>query len=359
MPDSTLDLDLDHRRGAFRLTGTARLPLTGVTGISGPSGAGKTSLLRVIAGLDRHAGNTVNFAGTGWQSGRDFLAPHRRGTGLVFQDARLFPHLGVAGNLDYAARRARSGPAAPTRAEIIDLLGLAPLLDRRTHDLSGGERQRVALARALMARPRLLLLDEPLSALDAGTRQALLPALRERLSAWALPTLHVSHSADELAALADRVLTVREGRLGPVQPLDAWIATLGGETEPAAVITGRIAGHDARLCLTRLAVGPHALALPDMMALPVGAEVRLHILARDVALARGTGGDLSIRNRLPATLTRVTDQPGSAWCDVDLDIGGQTLRARITRAAAEALDLQPGEALEALVKSASLAPRPH
>jgi len=360
MPASALDIALDHRRGRFRLTGSASLPLDGITGISGPSGAGKTSLLRVVAGLDRQPGNRIHYAGTCWQEGREFLAPHRRRAGLAFQDTRLFPHLTVAGNLDFAAARAPAHGNGPSRADIVAMTGIAPLLDRRTPDLSGGERQRVALARALLSRPRLLLLDEPLSALDAAARRALLPALRETLRDANIPALHVSHAAEDLVAIADRVLSVEAGRIGALHAPDDWLAGHGDSAdgpEPGALVTGRIARQDADLCLTHLTVGDHALALPGLAGLPVGAEIRLHILARDVSLATGTTDGLSIRNRMPARVTKLDPRPGSAWCDVDLDIGSQTLRARITRAAAQDLALEPGLRVAALIKSASLAPR--
>jgi len=361
MPDSTLDIALDHRRGRFRLTGTAHLPLDGVTGISGPSGAGKTSLLRAIAGFDRQPGNRIRFDGICWQEGRHFLAPHRRRTSLAFQDTRLFPHLTVAGNLGFAEARAPEDSRGPARADIVALTGIAPLLDRRTPDLSGGERQRVALARALLARPRLLLLDEPLSALDATARRALLPALRDMLHEADIPALHVSHSAEELVAIADRVLTITDGHIGECRPLQAWLEGLGDSAdapEPASLVLGRIVEQDHTLCLTRVTIGEQALALPGLAALPVGSDIRLHILARDVSLATGPTEGLSIRNRIRAHIAALDPKPGSAWCDVDLDIGSQHLRARITRAAVQALGLTPGQEVAALIKSASLAPRP-
>lgn len=361
MPADALDIALDHRRGRFRLTGALQLPLAGVTGIWGPSGAGKTSLLRVIAGFDRQPGNRIHYAGTCWQEGRQFLAPRRRRTSLAFQDTRLFPHLTVTGNLDFAAARAAEDGAGPSRERIVALTGIGPLLERRTPDLSGGERQRVALARALLARPRLLLLDEPLSALDATARRALLPALRDMLREADIPALHVSHSAEELVAIADRVVTITSGRIGESRPLQAWLEGLGDSAdapEPASLVLGQVADQDDTLCLTRVTVGEQALALPGLADLPVGTKIRLHILARDVSLATGPTDGLSIRNRIAARITALDPKPGSAWCDVDLDIGGQHLRARITRAAVQDLGLIPGQAVAALIKSASLAPRP-
>jgi len=362
MPDKALDLDLAHRRGGFSLTGRASLPLTGVTGVVGPNGAGKTSLLRVIAGLDRGRGNTIRFDIETWQAGPLFLPAYRRRTALVFQDSRLFAHLSVTGNLDYAAQRAVPDTAGPDRAELIDLLELAPLMARRTADLSGGERQRVALARALSARPRLLLLDEAFSALDAGFRQSLLPALRDRLARWRLPALMISHDARELAIMADHVLPVENGQIGTLCGRDAWLAGSEGRSdtadEPGAVLTGRITGHDPRFHLTGLSVGAHRIALPGLTELAIGGEARLYVPARDVTLAVDAVDGLSVQNRLPGTVTTITDRPDTAWCDVELDVASQRLCARITRAAAEALALKPGDTVIALIKSASLAPRP-
>lgn len=361
MPDRTLDLDLDHRRGGFSLTGAAALPLTGVTGIAGPNGAGKTSLLRAVAGLDRTRGNTIRFDSETWQAGPSFLPAYRRRAVLVFQDSRLFTHLSVTGNLDYASRRAPPGGHGPDRAELIDLLQLAPLMTRRTADLSGGERQRVALARALSARPRLLLLDEAFSALDASFRQNLLPALRERLAHWQLPALMVSHSAREMAVMADHVLPVENGQIGALYERDAWLAGSEGGSEaadePGAVLTGRITAHDARLHLTDLRIGEHRIALPGLTELAIGSEARLYVPARDVTLAVDAVDGLSVQNRLPGTVAAITDRRDTAWCDVELEVATQRLCARITRAAAEALMLKPGDTVIALIKSASLAPR--
>lgn len=362
MPDRSLDLDLDHRRGGFSLTGRASLPLSGVTGIVGPNGAGKTSLLHVIAGLDRGRGNTIRFDIETWQDGTAFLPAHRRRAPLVFQDSRLFAHLSVTGNLDYASQRAVPDAAGPDRAELIDLLELAPLMARRTADLSGGERQRVALARALSARPRLLLLDEAFSALDSGFRQTLLPTLRDKLTRWQLPALMISHDARELAIMADHVLPVENGQIGALCGRDAWLAGSEGRSgitdEPGAVLTGRIASHDPRLHLTGLSVGEHRIALPGLTDLAIGNEVRLYVPARDVTLALDAVDGLSVQNRLPGTIVEITDRPDTAWCDIELEVATQRLCARITRAAAEALALKPGDAVVALIKSASLGPRP-
>ncbi len=196
--------------GGFRLDAEFHLEPTGITALSGPSGSGKTTLLRCIAGLTRLPGR-LTVDGEVWQDERVFVAPHRRPVGVVFQEPSLLGHLSVRGNLEYGARRARVSDLDET----IELLGLAPLLGRATGALSGGERQRVALGRALVTRPRLLLMDEPLSSLDAGAKAEILPYLERLHRTLAIPVLYISHDAGEIARLADRVLLMRDGQVAP------------------------------------------------------------------------------------------------------------------------------------------------
>jgi molybdate transport system ATP-binding protein len=200
------------RLGPFELDAEFSLAPTGITALSGPSGSGKTSLLRCIAGLTRLPGRLV-VDGEVWQDGRTFLATHRRPVGVVFQEPSLLHHLSVRGNLDYGARR--SSAKGTSLDEVVDLLGLAALLARSTTHLSGGERQRVALGRALLSQPRLLLMDEPLSSLDAASKAEILPYLERLHRALSIPALYISHDAGEVARLADHVLYMRDGRIVP------------------------------------------------------------------------------------------------------------------------------------------------
>ena len=225
------------RLGAFAVDAEFSVPATGVTALSGPSGSGKTSLLRCIAGLTRLPGR-LRVAGDIWQDDRTFLPAHRRPIGVVFQEPSLLSHLWVRGNLDYGARRS---PARGTGLDdVVELLGLAPLLARSTTHLSGGERQRVALGRALLSRPRLLLMDEPLSSLDAASKAEILPYLDRLHRELSIPTLYVSHDAGEIARLADQVLYMRDGRIvpAPASDLDAARTALG---ELSAVEKDRLA----------------------------------------------------------------------------------------------------------------------
>jgi molybdate transport system ATP-binding protein len=232
------------RLGSFVLDAEFSMPPTGVTALSGPSGSGKTSLLRCIAGLTRLPGQ-LRVAGEVWQDDRTFLPAHRRPIGVVFQEPSLLAHLAVRGNLDYGARRS---PARGTSFDdVVDLLGLAPLLDRSTTHLSGGERQRVALGRALLSQPRLLLMDEPLSSLDAASKAEILPYLDRLHRELSIPTLYVSHDAGEIARLADQVIYMREGRIVPSPASD-----LAGAREALAAMS---APEKDRLALAALLAG--------------------------------------------------------------------------------------------------------
>jgi molybdate transport system ATP-binding protein len=211
--DRGVEFRLAGRFGALRLDCAARLPAAGVTAVMGPSGSGKTTLLRCLAGLAR-ADGVVRVGETVWQDRRTFLPPHRRGVGYVFQEASLLPHLTVGGNLEYAARRAPPIPA-PGFGEVVQRLGVGALLARAPATLSGGERQRVAIARALLSRPALLLMDEPLSSLDAEAKAETLAYLERLIGDLGLPVIYVTHDMREAQRLADRTLTLQAGALGP------------------------------------------------------------------------------------------------------------------------------------------------
>ena len=232
--------------GSFRLAAEFTLPSRGITALSGSSGSGKTTLLRCIAGLTRLPGRLI-VDGDIWQDERTFLPVHRRAVGVVFQDASLLAHLSVKGNLTYGARRVAA--RAVGLDDVVELLGLAVLLDRSTGALSGGERQRVALGRALLSQPRLLLMDEPLSSLDAASKAEIMPYLERLHRELSLPTLYITHDAQEIARLADHLLIMRDGKVAPVQPartgLDAARAALAGvsaEQRDALALAAVMAG---------------------------------------------------------------------------------------------------------------------
>ena len=350
---SDLHLNITLQKPDFNIEISESVPLSGLTAIFGPSGAGKTTLLRLIAGFERGEG-AMRFGDEHWQQGRHFTPPHRRRVATVFQQPRLFDHLDVAGNLAYAARRAGQMSAV---AGMVDRFALTPLLTRRPATLSGGEAQRVALARALLTAPRLVLMDEPVTALDQARRNDILPYIESLRDEARIPILYVSHSLAEVARLATQVLTLAEGRvtgLGPAGTLLPGLAATPDQPgeEPGSLITARVAGLSGDgLC--ELSFPGGTILTPGRVG-PDGAEVRLIIRARDVMIARDRPEGLSALNILPATVTAVTPV-GTASADLSLDCGGTALSARITRRSVAALGLAPGTQCHAILKSVALA----
>lgn len=349
------DITLAYPDFALKVAGA--LPERGLTVLFGPSGSGKSSLLRVLAGLERGAEGRVSFGVEVWQDGRRFLPPHLRNAGYVFQDARLFPHLDVAGNLAYAARRARKRGAAPDITRVAEALDLGPLLHRPVSALSGGQRQRVAIGRALLSAPRVLLMDEPLSALDGAARAAILPHIEALRDVAGVPILYVTHSASELARLADRVMIVRDGRLEREGPLAEVLADPGaipalGVREAGAVLPAVLVSQTED-GLSVLSISGGELLLPRVEAAP-GARLRVRIHAHEVIVARTRPEAISALNILPAVVTQVRlgEGPGAA---VQLRIGEDLILARLTRRSAAALALAPGAACFAIVKSVAVA----
>lgn len=354
MTELCVDLCVDYPKFSLKLAHT--FDLSGITALFGPSGCGKSTLLRVIAGLERSATGQVAFGREVWQDDRQNMRPHRRGVGYVFQDARLFPHLNVAGNLHFADKRAKGKDGRITLHDVIAALELEPLLDQRTHTLSGGERQRVAIGRTLLTRPRLLLMDEPLAALDMHRKADLLPYISRLPETFGIPIIYVTHSIDEVIRLADRIVAMADGRLlvagGVSETLERLELTpASGKFEAGAVVEVKVTGFDDQFMLTRLSVGVQTLLMPGV-AVTAGQVLRLRIRARDVALALRRPEGLSIRNILAGHITEIVSEPKTAFAEVLVDIGdGQRLRSRITRAAAAELDLTPGKPVFALIKS--------
>lgn len=354
---SALELRIRLERAGFLLDVDVAVPARGITAVFGPSGSGKTTLLRCVAGLERPATARVVVAGEAWDdSARGLHLPtHRRPLGYVFQEASLFDHLDVAGNLDFGRRRA--GRPAEALAPLLDLLGIAPLLRRWPHELSGGERQRVAIARALATQPSLLLLDEPLAALDLARRREILPWLERLRDELRIPMLYVSHSGDEVARLADHLVLMEAGRVRAAGPLAETLAridlpALPGE-EAGALLHGTLAERDARWHLAQVRFAGGALWIADA-GLPLGREVRVRVLARDISLALQPPEGSSIQNVLPCTVRAVGPGAHASQALVQLACGESLLLARITARAADALQLAPGRNIWAQVKSAAL-----
>jgi molybdate transport system ATP-binding protein len=334
------------------------LPALGVTALFGPSGAGKTSCLRMIAGLDRRPTGRLTFGAETWfdSARRIFVPPHLRRIGYVAQGGGLFEHLDVAGNLDFAFRRA-GRPGHLDRDDLIDQFGLRGLLTRRVLALSGGERQRVAIARALLSDPALLLLDEPLSALDDAARADLLELLEALHARRAAPMIYVSHSIDEVARLADHLVLLEAGRVVTQGPLNATITRM--DLPPAlieaagAVIEGLVTGHDDGDHLTELGFDGGLLLLPRNKA-RVGDRLRCRIGARDVVLTQERQVGVSALNQIRCRVVAIGDADHPSQCLVQLEAGGTVLLARITRRSRRELDLSPGREIWAQVKAVAL-----
>jgi len=355
----TIDATFAGTLGDFSLDVAFEAPMQGITGLFGASGCGKTTILRCMAGLTRLSGRLAVGDET-WQDDTNglFRRPHRRPVGYVFQEASLFPHLSVRNNLRYAARRSGS-PAgdAAFESDVVKLLGIGDLLDRSPGGLSGGERQRVAVGRALLSRPRLLLMDEPLSALDRMTKDEILPYLEALHRNLSIPMIYVSHDIGEVARLADRMVVLSAGRkvaAGPVsdilERLDLGPAT--GRFEAGVILIARVAGHDTGYNLTRLDHHGQSISMP-FVHMGVGEEVRIRIRARDVALTTRKPEAISIRNVLAGTVAEIVEEPGTAFAETLIDIGGGRLRSRITREAVDDLGLAVGIPVFALIKSVS------
>ena len=354
-----LDVDLSLRRGSFELSARFACPTPGVVALFGASGAGKSTLVKALAGLVRPLAGHIRLGEQTWfdaARGID-VATERRRVGYVFQDARLFPHLDVRGNLGYGSRRAPPSEAYANHDEVVALLGLGALLRRRVHELSGGERQRVALARALLAQPQLLLLDEPLAAVDVARRQEVLPYLETLRDRYAIPMLYVSHEYDEVLRLASFVVLLEGGAAvasGSPAQLSAHprMRALIGNEAVGAVLEATVVAVESPSGLARLSLGPATLRV-SLPGATVGVRVRLNVLARDVILATAAPQGLSVRNSLEGSITALADEDADAVL-VTVAVGPFSVFARITRAAVADLALQPGMAVWALVKAASL-----
>ncbi|MFI7836012.1 molybdenum ABC transporter ATP-binding protein [Pseudomonas asiatica] len=347
--DFTLDVDL-------------HLPGRGISALFGHSGSGKTSCLRCLAGLERAASAYIEVNGEIWEdSARGFfLAPHLRPVGYVFQEASLFPHLSVRGNLEFGWRRVAAAQRKVSLDQACQLLGIGHLLARRPATLSGGEAQRVGIARALLSSPRLLLMDEPLAALDGPRKREILPYLERLHDELDIPLVYVSHAQEEVARLADHLVLLEQGQAVASGPIGETLARLDlplAQGEDAGVVfEGLVVAHDAHYDLLdlRLPGNDGPLLRITHPAQVMGSTLRVKVQARDVSLALVADSTSSILNRLPVRVRESRPAANPAHVLVSLDAGGNALLARITRFSADQLGLHPGQVLFAQIKSVAL-----
>ncbi|MGC5703243.1 molybdenum ABC transporter ATP-binding protein [Pseudomonas sp. NFXW11] len=346
--DFTLDLDL-------------QLPGRGVTALYGHSGSGKTTCLRCIAGLEKAGRGRIQINDEVWQDSRQkrFVPTHKRALGYVFQEASLFPHLSVQANLEFGLQRIPKAQRRVDMQQATELLGIGHLLQRHPQHLSGGERQRIGMARALLTSPRLLLMDEPLAALDAKRKGEILPYLERLHDELDIPVLYVSHSQDEVARLADHIVLLSDGRAlasGPIgQTLARLDLPLALGDDAGVVVQGRVSHYDAAYQLLTLQLPESQLQVRVAhQPLAPGKALRFKVQARDVSLSLQASEHSSILNRLPVTVSDEIPADNAAHVLVRLDAAGTPLLARITRYSRDQLQLHPGQQLWAQIKAVAV-----
>jgi len=357
-----IEFSVQKRQGAFDLDIAFSSP-GGVTALFGRSGAGKSSVVSLAAGLSKpDQGRIAVKDQVLFDSKQGInLPPERRRVGLVFQDGRLFPHLTVRANLTYGEHLVPQAERWAEFGKVVELLGISHLLDRRPAKLSGGEKQRVAIGRALLSSPRLLLMDEPLAALDGARKHELLPFIGKVAREFSVPILYVSHAIDEIIELANHLVVLDEGKVkgaGPVEDLlnELDLSDITGRLDAGSILLARVVEHLPSFAATRVALGENHITLPWLDALP-GALVRVRIGAQDVALALEKPHRTSFQNILSGRIASIASG-GEGKADVRVEIspdGGGMLWTRITSLAASELGLKPGDPVYALVKSASIA----
>ncbi|AKH70470.1 molybdenum ABC transporter, ATP-binding protein [Spongiibacter sp. IMCC21906] len=353
-----ISLALQH--GDFNLEVDAALPSSGISAICGHSGSGKTTLLRCIAGLDKAPQGLIQFKGQDWQSGSRCLPAEKRGVGMVFQDARLFSHLNVRGNLNYARRRAfqKSGPS---HDEVCHWLDIRQLLNRPIDKLSGGEKKRVAIARALLRHPQILLMDEPLAGLHDSARDEMLSLLEGLPQHLDIPIIYVSHSFQEVSRLAEQVLLLDNGDVLAQDDIIALCSRLdlplAQQQDAGAILQATLDKHDQHFNLSRVKLDQqHYLDLAEIRG-DIGSPLRVFVPARDVSISLEAPSNSSILNRLSCTIDTIK-AAGAAQVLLRLRIDDgektQFLLAKITRKSCEQLALKENMNVFAQIKSVAL-----
>ena len=349
-------------RAAFSLDVDLELSMQGVTGVFGPSGAGKTTLLRCMAGLEKCDAGRLIVDGTAWEDSSAGVnrASHQRQIGYVFQEARLFPHMNVSRNLEYGLRRSAAGSSALDFDYVVSLLALENFLDRSPSTLSGGEVQRVAIGRALLCSPQMILMDEPLAALDEARKEDVLPFVERLHAELKMPIVYVSHNIDEICRLCDQLVVMDAGRVmtqGDLQSvlLQTEQPMLSGK-EAGTVLFGRIREYDLAFDLTRVETAGSQLWVPGHFG-SSSAELRLRVRASDVSICLERPAKTSILNVMPAKIERVQEESGASVL-AHLRAGNDHILARITRRSWSELGLQPGDSVFAQIKSIAVRNKP-
>ena len=338
-PDFDLDIDL-------------KLPASGITVVFGPSGSGKTTLLRCLAGLEKFG--TMEIAGEVWQNENIFIPVNQRAIGMVFQDSRLFPHLNVRENLLYGYKRTPMDSRRLNLEDVIHVLALENLLERGIEKLSGGEKQRVALGRALLTSPKLLLMDEPLAALDTLIKTEIIPFIRKIEKELSIPIIYVTHSMSEVLQLVDTMVILKDGKVvkcGPAENVfsDIQLRDAIGDQHSGAILDTTVLEHDTEFGITRLDFMGQALSVP-LQSIPQGQGLRVHIHSKDVSLAtQPPEGLTSVLNILKTQVKTIGESAGYS-VDIELD-AGRPLLATITRKSLSNLNLQVGQPIYAFIKA--------
>ncbi|QHF45045.1 molybdenum ABC transporter ATP-binding protein [Pseudomonas sp. S35] len=345
----------------FALDVDLQLPGRGVTALYGHSGSGKTTCLRCIAGLERANTGFIQINGDVWQDSRNglFVPPHKRALGYVFQEASLFPHLSVRANLAFGLKRIPREQRRVDMAQATQLLGIGHLLERNPQHLSGGERQRIGIARALLTSPKLLLMDEPLAALDSARKHEILPYLERLHDELDIPVLYVSHAQDEVARLADHIVLLSEGKALASGPIGETLARLdlplARGDDAGVVINGTVSAYNEHYQLLTLQLPASSLQMRVAhVPLAVGKALRIKVQARDVSLSLQGSEHSSILNRLPVTVVEEVAADNSAHVLVRLEADGTPLLARITRFSRDQLQLHPGQTVWAQIKAVAV-----
>lgn len=356
-----IDVRLQLTYSGFALDVDLHLPGRGVTALYGHSGSGKTSCLRCIAGLERAEHGFIQINDEVWQDSRNglFVPPHKRALGYVFQEASLFPHLSVRANLEFGLKRIPRQQRRVEMAQATELLGIGHLLDRHPQHLSGGERQRIGIARALLTSPKLLLMDEPLAALDSQRKGEILPYLERLHDELDIPVLYVSHAQDEVARLADHIVLLSDGKALACGPIGETLARLdlplARGDDAGVVINGTVSAYDEHYQLLTLQLPQSTLHMRVAHApLALGKALRVKVQARDVSLSLQAEEHSSILNRLPVIVTEEMAADNSAHVLVRLEADGTPLLARITRFSRDQLHLHPGQTLWAQIKAVAV-----